>query len=243
MEDFDRKAVRAAKDAQSMDEFLLESEPFILKCAYSATHQYITKSDDEWSVAYFAFSESVKEYSIDKGSFPQFAKLVIRRRLIDYFRSQSKYHVEASVNPSVLDSELDEQENADGLNIEVKKAIYHSVQSGAENSLKIEIESVNQVFASYDFSFFDLSECSPKAQKTKKACAKAVVYIIRNPILLNEMRKNRMLPLKLIQNNTDIPRKILERHRKYIIAAAEIMTGDYPFLAEYMRFIREELHK
>jgi RNA polymerase sigma factor len=32
----------------------------------------------------------------------------------------------------------------------------------------------------------------------------------------------------------------LERHRKYIIAAIEILAGDYPCLAEYMKPQREE---
>ncbi len=51
------------------------------------------------------------------------------------------------------------------------------------------------------------------------------------------------MPVTLIEKNSKVPRKILERHRKYIIAAAEIMTGDYPCLAGYMRYIREELLK
>jgi RNA polymerase sigma factor len=242
LDDIDDKAVRAAKDPRLMEEFLRENEPFVLKCAYWAVHRYISKSDDEWSVAFLAFSQAVKDYSIDKGSFTLFAKMVIRRRLIDYIRSQSKYRAETSVSPSVLDSETDE-EDADNTELGVRAAIYNKIEETPDDSLKLEIEAANQLFASYGFSFFDLAECSPKAEKTKKACAKAAAYIIRNPILLKEMRNSKLLPLKIIVNSTGVPRKILERHRKYIIAAAEIITGDYPFLAEYMRFVREELSR
>jgi len=35
-----------------------------------------------------------------------------------------------------------------------------------------------------------------------------------------------------------VPRKIIERHRKYIIAATEIVGGDYPHLSQYMSFIK-----
>jgi len=107
--------------------------------------------------------------------------------------------------------------------------------------LQYEIQEANQAFANFGFSFFDLSECSPKAEKTKKSCAKAVVFLLKNPLLITEIYNLKQLPLKIIEKNTKVPRKILERHRKYIIAAVEILSGEYPGLAEYMRFIRKEL--
>jgi RNA polymerase sigma factor len=238
-----RRAIRAAQDDQAMNDFLHENESFIMRCAFFAVHRFISKSDDEWSIALLAFSQAVKEYSDDKGNFKQFAKLVIRRRLIDYIRSQSKYNAETSVNPSVLDSELDSENDENSTDLEVKTAVFQEIQQGPDDSLKMEIQSANQMFSHYGFSFFDLTECSPKAEKTKRACAKAVAYIIKNPILVGEMKSSKLLPLKIIEKNCGVPRKILERHRKYIIAAVEIITGDYPFLADYLRFIREELNK
>ena len=95
----------------------------------------------------------------------------------------------------------------------------------------------------FGFTFFDLPECSPKTNRTKKACAKAVVYILKTPALQASMHATNMLPIKIIQKNTNLPRKLLERHRKYIIAASEIMTGNYPCLSEYMHFIKKELEK
>ena len=55
------------------------------------------------------------------------------------------------------------------------------------------------------------------------------------------MRKNRSLLISEIVRKTGIKKKILERHRKYIIAAAEILNGEYPLLAEYMNYIRKAL--
>jgi RNA polymerase sigma factor len=49
------------------------------------------------------------------------------------------------------------------------------------------------------------------------------------------------LPLNIIEKYTNVPRKLLERHRKYIIAALEIMSGDFPNLAGYMEYIHQEL--
>ena len=40
---------------------------------------------------------------------------------------------------------------------------------------------------------------------------------------------------------TRVQKKVLERHRRYIIAAAEILNGEYPLLREYMNYIRKAL--
>lgn len=242
MEDMDHQAVQAADAPYLKDKFILKSEPFIIQCAYSTTHRYLSKNDDEWSVAYLAFLKAIESYSIEKGHFSSFAKLIIQRRLTDYFRSQKKCRIETPVNPSVLDSELEEEEQEDSLAREVTSTLYKQMDFSG-GLLKLEIESASQLFVSYGFSFFELAKCSPKAEKTKKACAQAVAALIRHPVLLNEMRKSKMLPMKQIEMCVEVPRKILERHRKYIIAAAEIISGDYPCLADYLRFIREELKK
>lgn len=239
MDDFDAKAVQAAKDALLLDSFVLQNEFFILRSASSAVHRYVTKSDDEWSIALSAFVQAIKEYSIDKGHFMSFAQLVIKRKLIDYIRTQSKYSTEISIDPSDFDFNPDEEEEDAAMKIAVAKTLVHQ----PDDSLKLEIEAANQEFSAYGFSFFDLTDCSPKAAKTKLACAKAVVFLLQNPVLIEEMKKSKMLPIKSIEKSVKIPRKILERHRKYIIAATEIMTGDYPFLAGYMKYIQEELDK
>ena len=239
MNQIDQRAAEAAADARQMDKFIQSNEFFILKCASSVVHRYVTRSDDEWSIALMAFSQAVGDYSPEKGSFMHFAELVIRRKLIDYLRTQSKHRAEISVSPSVFDSpQEDEDEEA-----AMKTAVSDKIAVIREDSIQLEIEAINQIFSTYGFSFFDLTSCSPKAEKTKIACARAVVYIIQNPIVLNTIRENKLLPVTLIEKNSKVPRKILERHRKYIIAAAEIMTGDYPCLAGYMRYIREELLK
>ncbi len=239
LDEINTKAVQAANDVHLMDSFVEQNELFILRCASAVVHRYVTKSNDEWSIALSAFSEAVKDYSVDKGNFAHFAKLVIQRRLIDYIRTQSKYNLEVSVSPFVFEVDSDEDDEQ----IAVKSAIAKKTAKPSDDSIKLEIEAVSQTFAAYGFSFYDLASCSPKADKTKKACAKAAVCMIQNPLLIGNMRDSRTLPIKLIEENTKVPRKILERHRKYIIAAIEIITGDYPFLAEYMRFIREGLYK
>jgi RNA polymerase sigma factor len=234
MRDIDKRAVEAAGNPDALDRFLLEHETYILKCASRTAKRYINKSDDEWAIAIEAFYQAVQQYSYKKGSFLGFARMMISRRLIDYFRAQSRFRAEIPVSPAVLSGELeDEEEEA----APVKLAV--PTEDARENTLKDEIEAANAQFAAYGFSFYDLIECSPKAKKTREACRAAVDYMVSSPILCCEMQRLKELPLKMIEKNAKIPRKILERHRKYIIAASELSVGDYPGLSEYIRPRRE----
>lgn len=235
MNNLDLLVTDAKNNEDSLNKLVSQYENFILRCASSAAREYISKSDDEWSIALSAFSEAIKNYSAGKGSFLNFAELVIRRRIIDFMRGKSRYAPEVSVNPSLFGTDSQDEEDY-YMQSEIAKKV-----SSVDDTLKLEITLANEIFLEYGFSFMDLTECSPKAEKTKKSCSKAVAYLLKNPILLNEIKIKKQLPLNIIEINTKIPRKLLERHRKYIIAAVEIMSGDYPNLAEYMRYIREEL--
>jgi len=239
LKDLNEKVVLAAKDEKILASLIEEYQNFILSTASKVTGKYITKSEDEWSISLSAFSQAVQDYSSDKGNFLSFAGLIIKRRLIDYLRSQAKHRNEAPIDPFIFSSEHNDDEDDSKIKLEVIK----NISAFQDDSIKYEIEAISSTFLSYGFSFMDLAECSPKALKTKAACAKAAAYIIKNPIVLEQMRYSKTLPIKVIEKNSRVPRKILERHRKYIIAAVEIIAGHYPYLAEYMQFIREELSK
>lgn len=217
LREMDIMAVESVKDEKKLISFIRQNEFFILKTASKISKHYISKNDDEWSVALVAFSGAVKKYDYDKGSFFSFAELVIKKNLIDYYRSNGKRSMEIPVEC-----------------IHEEVLIEHS-----DNNLKLEIEAISEVLSEYGFGFMDLADCSPKADKTRKACAKAVSYLMTSPVLIGEMRKSKLFPLKIIEKNTGVPRKILERHRKYLIAAAEILSGDCPYLSDYLSFIKE----
>jgi RNA polymerase sigma factor len=236
MREIDSLVMSSQNDPTIFEKIIIQQEKAILAYASKVTGRYITKSDDEWSIALLAFTQAIENYDLDKGSFISFSRLLIKHRLIDYFRNQVKYNPELSVDPILFDTEP--EENGDNVSIRIAVADKVSRQEG--NDIKLEIEAANQIFSKYGFTFFDLTKCSPRAGKTKSSCAKAVNFILENPILMKELHNSKQLPLKIIENNTKVPRKILERHRKYIIAAIELLSGGYPYLAEYLQYIRKE---
>ncbi len=231
--------MEAARNENTLNRFIEQHETVILNIASKVTGHYITKSDDEWSIALSAFVQAVSDYDLTKGSFFRFAKLVVQRRLIDYIRQQYKYKQEISVNPIVFDLDSDEEEDNHIQYAVTKK----SMESQKQESLAFEINAVNEILKEYGFTFFDLTKCSPKAAKTKSACGKIILFCLEDPVAISVLKITKLLPVKILEKNTKVPRKIIERHRKYIIAAIVILSGEYPELAEYLRHIREEMRQ
>lgn len=236
MGDLDLLVLKAKTDHQLLENLIKQHEYFILKYASRLTHRYITKSDDEWSIALLAFHQAIDSYEPEKGNFQAFYELVIKRRLIDYMKSQGKYNSEVSIDPVLFDTGPEDVVE----DISIRNAVSREVSKQDSGELKLEITSANDVFSTYGFSFMDLTKCSPHAKKSKAACAKAINFLLQNPMLVHELQSSKLLPIKVIEKNAKVPRKIMERHRKYIIAAIVILSGEYPNLAEYLRFIREE---
>lgn len=219
MREIDARAVQAQTDEACLEGLIKDCETYIKGTVSRITGDYISKSDDRWSIALSAFHEAVTSYDYDRGSFFSYAQTVIRHRIYDYERKQMRESA-VSVDPA----DLREMGGA---------------TAGVKDDVIWEIEAVKSTLEQYKIKLFDLASASPKAEKTKEACAKAIRFLSANPILISEMKKSKMLPIRIIEKNTGVTPKILDRHRKYIIAGIIILNGDYPILSEYFRHIRE----
>ena len=228
----------AAKTDESQREALIQShENLILKTASRASFRYITKSDDEWSVALCAFSDAIDKYQPEQGSFLPFSQMLMKRALIDYHRGTASHLTEISTSPFVLegtDEEPDEWEKS------VYLAVVEQSREGAERSLQEEITAANEMLQQYGFRFFDLTDCSPQQDKTKQECAKAIRYVLAQSGLLKELEKTRKLPIRAVAAGSGVSKKVLDRYRKYLIMAILILNGEYPQLSEYLKFVRKE---
>ena len=233
-------AIEAKSDEAKLETLIRQNTGFILGCAGKSTGRYVTKSDDEWSVALIAFHEAVRSYAPEKGDFLGFAALVIRRRLIDQSNRDAHAGNEIPVDFSGVGRDQDWEE-ASPVELEIQRRTNeHSMHRDAErNAMRDEIEALAQVLAGYDISFAELERCSPKARKTKAACALAIRTVLADEGLVRSLQKSGSIPVSAIRKIVDIPLNILSKHRKYIIAAIEILHGDFPGLAEYLYDIRK----
>ena len=233
-------AEAAGADDRIREKFILDNEQTILKIASAATGRYISKSDDEWSVALCAFNKAIDSYSDEKGDFLPYAKVLIRNSLTDHYRSRKRYDREIPAS-----SEIMGEDGEDDLNSAVVGALTREsedIRNRRERqlSLREEILEVNAILKQYGFSFGDLKGCSPKAGKTKKECAGVIAYVLDNEAILDTVIEYMRLPIKEIVSATKVKAKLLDRYRRYIIMAIVILNGEYPLLADYLNYIRKE---
>ena len=221
-----QRVLAIQKGEESIDSLISEFKPFIKSSASKATGKYVTIDNDEMSIAMLAFNEAVQHYNADKGSFLSFSSLVIKRRLTDYMRKQGR------LNKEIIYSELSESEK-----------IYFDNQyaepEGVDFPLIMEIDALDSVLKGYGIAFEELVFSSPKAEKTKLATKEIVKYMVSDSEKVEDMRKNKQLPVKKICDECDVPRKLVERHRKYIVTVIEILVGDYPYLQDYITYAKE----
>lgn len=242
MNDTNSNAIKASHEKEFRQKFIQDNENLILSIASKTTGRYITKSDDEYSVALIAFNEAIDAYDEDKGSFNSFASLVIKRRLSDEYRRKKD---EISVNPTSFEKYSDSDSATgvdDGVSAKMNElAIEEDEKAKRIEAIRLEIEEATQIVSVYGFTFFELTDCSPKSERTKKACKEAIICLLRPGELYDEMVKSKLLPIKELEKRTGIKRKTLERHRKYIMAVSELLHGDFPHLGEYLSDIRRGL--
>lgn len=223
-------ALRAARDERAREELIRRQEKNILRIASRAKHRFVTKSDDEWSIALCAFSRAIDTYAPEKGAFPAYAERLIRNSLIDAYRAGAKYAKEVAVAPEAFEGNVEE-----GPPSPVLYAVVESSVRAADTALRDEILAAGAALRPFGFGFFDLTECSPGRSETRLACAKAVRAILCRQEELQRLLRTGQLPVRTLTQEEGVSQKLLERYRKYIIASVVILTGDYPILAGYIR--------
>ena len=221
-----------AGEEEVMNDLLLAYAPFMKKTASRFCNRFIDEHDDEFSVAMNGFHEAVKEFNPEnRASLTTFAHLIIRRRLIDYFRKED------ASNQLLLyqqaSSSIDESSSADqlfdGPSIEV-----FSVQRQAKERRE-EINRYQKLLGKYGLSFSVLEQSSPRHEDTRKMAIQIAQIIVETPQLSEYMLIKKRLPVKELEKLVAVSRKTIERHRKYIIAIVLLLKGDFLYLKEYVK--------
>lgn len=212
----EEKVISAQENAGDENQIIKEYIPFIVSCANKASGKYITREDDEFSVALCAFHEAVMKYELQKGSYLSFARLVIKNRITDYRRKEYNYH---DIIPFSALEFTDEDGETGDFDIAVSDTVNFDI--------KYEIEALNYELSCFDITFFDVSKSSPKSAKTKQNCREIVNYILADKKRIEFIRKKKYIPAREIISDTGVNKQIIERHRNYIIAVVLVMSGEY----------------
>ncbi len=226
------------KGNKTLQNELIESyKPFIAKTVSSVCKRYIHESDDEFSIGLIAFNESIEKYSTEKGrSLLSFAEVLIKRRVIDYIRKQSKE------NNLRYDFSQDSQneDSASGMSIENEISIEQYNKEKEEQQRREEILGFHKKLETFGLSFQEIIEQSPKHADARKNAMLIAKTLIQNKDLSFVLWEKKRLPIKELENLVDTSRKTIERNRKYIIAIAIILDGEFHYLRDYIKGMIEE---
>ncbi|MDW7650810.1 MAG: RNA polymerase sigma-I factor [Bacillota bacterium] len=227
-------ALAAQQGNDQSREALLETyQPYIYKTASRCCKQFLQQGvDEELSVALLAFNEAIDSYRPKQGAgFLSFARLVIERRLADFFRKN------ASLQREIPFSSFAEEEEAGTAanKIERDTATQEYSELEARRDRQEEILYFRELLWQYRITLSELVRISPKHADARKRAMQAARIIAGDQQLLDYFKTRSELPLKALENKLAVSRKTLERQRKYIISLLLVYIEDLPHIREYLK--------
>lgn len=207
----------------ALDNIFKKLMPFSLRVCSKTCGKYICDSDDEASIARLALVEALDKYDPDKGTMLVFIGQVVRNRIIDFRRKERKQ----GIIPFTLLSR-----KAGGFDHEVDDCFFEEILD--DIARRQEIEELRDLLQTFNICFEELANISPQQQKTRQSAQQIAQIIADHEELSNCLLKKKSLPLKELEENWLINRKVADRYRKYIIAAVLIYINDFPLLRDYI---------
>jgi RNA polymerase sigma factor len=222
-------------DRLLLNEIIDSYKPFIAKNVSAVCKRYIYETDDEFSIGLIAFNEAIEKYSPERGSsLLSFAEVIIKRRVIDYIRKQTKnQHVSIDLTYSSLEDE------SAGMVIVNELSLDEYKKKSDEELRRDEIVQFQALLTSFDLNFSDLVENSPKHADARANAIIVAKLLVDDKELITFLIEKKRLPIKQLEKKVNVSRKTIERNRKYIIAIALILSNDYVYLNDYLRGVLE----
>lgn len=213
---------KAKTDSRAADELISSYMPFIK----SETAKFLKRppdpSDDELSIAMFAFYEAVRSYTKSRGAFLNFAALQIRSRLIDNYRREKRNKGQISLDSS-------DEEQTDLLET-IPDGSNEYEASELREATRQEIEELTAQMTDFGVSMTDVADNSPRQSRTVESCRRAIAYARSHPDILEDFLRTKRVPIARLAEGAAVDRKSLERHRRYLVAVLLICTNGYEIL-------------
>lgn len=205
-------------DVPAREELIRSHKPFIARVSSKICNRYlIWDNDDELSIALLAFNEAIDNFDPQGGaSFYSFVQMVIRRRLVDFFRKEGR-HQHLSLSP--MNSEDEELSRFDR-----DSSLEQYQEAESQEVLAAVVENYVKVLSCYKVTLDDLVKISPKHRDSRQTLRKAAWALSNNPACMTYLQTHRLLPIKELEALSGVKRKTLEKGRKYLIALALIFA-------------------
>jgi RNA polymerase sigma factor len=216
--------------------FLLRSyQPFIATCVSEVCKRFIDpKRDDEFSIGLWAFNEAILSYTPDRGcSFLSFAKLVVKRKVIDYIR-----YIKRKQPFFSLDETFDAEKMENPREITAVRKKYAQEQDWI--NLKEELADYKEKLDIYKISLTELPKIAPKHRDARDSAVYTARILYKDPVIRTYVCRKKKLPIKQLLTKVHVSKKTLERNRKFILAVFVALDGDYVYIRDYLKGLGED---
>ena len=223
--------VQVAKINEFQRESLIrDMEQRILSFASRVSGRRITTSDDEWSIALWAFNSSIDTYVAGKGDYLSYARKRIKSAL-DEYREGEKMHSKVEI-PFAPDMLVGDRNLV--LEMVSRETELEEVRTAEEEGVRAEIAELGGVLKDYGFSFFDMAGHTPRGN-SRQECSKIISYLKSNKTVLNAVISEGKVPAGMLSAKTGVSIGTINKYDKYILMAAVVAGGSFPTIADYIR--------
>ncbi|MHB1394826.1 MAG: RNA polymerase sigma-I factor [Clostridia bacterium] len=224
-------AIVSAKTGNEIirQQLISNHKPFIINAVSHICKRYISWSDEEASIGLIAFNRSIDTFEPDMGSeFLSFSYLLIKRDIINYFRSNNKNIRYISIDQVDEESAL--------TSFELEKSVQYYRQTVQQEELVEEILELDSILNQYGINFEELEEACPKHKDTREMIGKMVLKFVKDEEMVYEMTKKKRFPATVFLKRSTYPKKTVERFRKYIMTLIIInLHPEWTHLSAYIR--------
>ncbi len=191
-------------DTEARNRFIEVNKNFIYRYSCIVCKRYLRwENDDELSIALLAFNSAID--SFQDGDFEAYCKMVIKSRLIDFFRKNAKNEI--PIEDTILANTL-----------EYSGAMDEKLDRASQVTI------FKELLGKMGIDMIDLVKNSPKHGDTRKKLSDMALEIAKRMDMVEHLKKYGMLPSKDIISITGVSRRFLDDWRKYIIALIIIFS-------------------
>ncbi|OCN05948.1 hypothetical protein A4S06_06925 [Erysipelotrichaceae bacterium MTC7] len=220
------KEVEAAKhDPLLADQLIASYKPYIASITSEVCKHHVSYGvHDELSFAMLGFYDAIMTYEKGKGTFLSYAALLMKRRVIDYLRSEQRHqHIS-----------LDKTDDEDQSLLDHLPSQKYSYKIPATKAIQMELLEFQQELKGFSLQLTDIAKYGPKQKRTLDACKRVVRAVVEKPSLIVQLKSSKRLPIQDILLLVDVERKVIERHRNYLIALLIIYSNGYECIREHL---------
>lgn len=223
--------VQAAKtDPESADALIRQYTGFIRSETVKFIHTAPENGhEDELSIAMLAFYEAILSYESPRGAFLPYAARAIHNRLIDHYRREKRHG-----NVISLHTPLGQEEDGGQLLDTLPDTRDPMEEAAVREASEEEIRQFSEKLAEFGLTFSDVADNCPRQARTFAACRRVLDFARSRPDLLRQVEDTGRLPMADLVSGTNVERKTLERHRKYLLAILLAFTNGYEIIRGHL---------